>query len=254
MNTQPPAIEVKDISQSFNGRKVLDGFSVAIRPGEKLSLVGESSSGKSTLLKIMVGLITPDEGTVKIFGRDISLLSGSELRKIRQRIGMQFQSGALFDSMSVMENLLLARRESARDAQALARADDTAEPLNLLAEVGLASAADRKPYELSGGMRKRAALARALTTGPDLAVFDEPTAGLDPVTSRRIINLIEHISSRSGAAMILATTDVEVARHFSPDLLVLNEGRLWAKDSLVNLQASDDPFIQKLLSRLISAV
>lgn len=253
MSTQPPTIELKDISQSFNGRKVLDGFGVAIWPGEKLSLVGESSSGKSTLLKIMVGLIKPDQGAVKIFGRDISRLSDAELRKIRQRIGMQFQSGALFDSMSVMENLKLARRESAKNAQDPAKADDTADPLNLLAKVGLASAADRKPYELSGGMRKRAALARALTTNPDLAIFDEPTAGLDPVTSRRIINLIEHVSSRSGAAMILATTDVEVARHFSSDLLVLNEGRLWARDSIELLQSSDDPFIQKLLSRLITA-
>ena len=252
MTIQSPVIELQGICQSFNGRKVLDNFSVSIMAGEKLSLVGESSAGKSTLLKIMVGLITPDQGSVKLFGRDINSLSGAELRKIRQRIGMQFQSGALFDSMSVMENLKLARRESARDAQALAKANETEEPLSLLAEVGLASAADRKPYQLSGGMKKRAALARALTTNPDLAIFDEPTAGLDPVTSRRIINLIKKISSKSGAAMILATTDVEVARHFSPDLLILNNGRLWARDSIEHLQASDNPFVQKLLSRLIT--
>ena len=247
-----PIIFLRDVEVAFGDKKVLDGFDLTIYPGEKLSLVGESSAGKSTLLKVIVGLIRPDKGQVKIFDRDISKLSPSEMRKIRQRIGMQFQSGALFDSMSVIENLKLARRESARDAEAKRRADDPAEPMKLLAAVGLASAADRQPYALSGGMRKRAALARAITTDPELAIFDEPTAGLDPVTSRRIINLIQSVSAQSGAAMILATTDVEVARHFSPTLLVMNQGRLWADDTIDNLQHSSDEFIQKLLNRLIA--
>ncbi len=247
----PPVIELRDVAVSFGSRKVLDGFSLEVAPGEKLSLVGESSSGKSTLLKVMVGLIRPERGLVRIFGQDLSRLSAGELRRVRQRIGMQFQSGALFDSMSVMENLKLARRESARDAQAAARANDPSEPLKLLGAVGLASAADRQPFELSGGMRKRAALARALTTDPLLAIFDEPTAGLDPVTSRRIINLIAAASAKSGAAMILATTDIQVARHFSPEIVILNQGRLWARDSLDRLRHSPDDFTRQMLSRLI---
>ncbi|MDR0882066.1 MAG: ATP-binding cassette domain-containing protein [Candidatus Adiutrix sp.] len=246
-----PLIELKDIEVTFDERKILNGFSLTVDSGQKLSLVGESSSGKSTLLKIMVGLIRPDRGLVKIFGRDLSRLSDGELRQVRQRIGMQFQSGALFDSMSVMENLKLARRESAHDQAAGLAADNPAEPLKLLAAVGLASAEGRQPFELSGGMRKRAARARALTTNPALAIFDEPTAGLDPVTSRRIINLIQSISDQSGATMILATTDVQVARHFSPNLLVLNQGRLWASDTIDHLRASQDIFVQKLLSRLL---
>lgn len=279
-------VELQDIEVTFGGRRVLDGFSLTVEPGQRLSLVGESSSGKSTVLKVMVGLIRPDRGQVRIFGRDLGRLGQSELRRVRQRLGMQFQSGALFDSMSVLENLQLARRECALDAPGRARADNREEIVGLLAQVGLASAADRYPFELSGGMRKRAALARALTTRPLLAIFDEPTAGLDPVTSRRIINLVAQAGSeaggsrtgrnpaglepnRAGAAdgvgpsqasgrrpeppptMILATTDIQVARHFSPELLILNQGRLWAHDHIDRLQHSSDEFTHKLLSRLI---
>lgn len=242
-------IELRDIEVSFKGRKVLDGFNLTVEPGRKLSLVGESSAGKSTLLKVIVGLIRPDRGQVLIFGRDLSQLGQVEMRRIRQRIGMQFQSGALFDSMSVLENLQVARRESAMDAESRARADSRDEIVQLLAKVGLASAADRYPFELSGGMRKRAALARALTTRPLLAIFDEPTAGLDPVTSRRIINLVAQAETE--ATMILATTDIQVARHFSPELLILNQGRLWAHDHIDRLQQGSDEFTHKLLNRLI---
>ena len=248
---ESPAIELEDVIVSFDGRKILDQFSIRILDGDKLSLVGESSSGKSTLLKVITGLIRPDSGRVRVFGQDLATASAKELRKVRQRIGMQFQSGALFDSMSVIENLKLARRECARDDKARQAADDREPPLKLLGAVGLASSADKAPFELSGGMRKRAALARAITTDPNLAIFDEPTAGLDPVTSSRIINLIKSVSARSGAAMILATTDIQVARHFSPELIILNKGRLWAHDSIDNLQHSPDDFTHKLLSRLI---
>lgn len=248
---ESPAIELEDVVVAFDGRKILDKFSIRVFTGDKLSLVGESSSGKSTLLKVITGLIRPDSGRVSIFGQDLATASSKELRKVRQRIGMQFQSGALFDSMSVIENLKLARRECARDEKARQEAEDREPPLKLLAAVGLASSADKAPFELSGGMRKRAALARAITTDPNLAIFDEPTAGLDPVTSSRIINLIKSVSARSGAAMILATTDIQVARHFSPELIILNQGRLWAHDSIENLQGSSDDFTHKLLSRLI---
>lgn len=246
-----PAVELEDVVVSFSGRKILNKFSFRVYLGDKLSLVGESSSGKSTLLKVIAGLIRPDSGRVRVFGQDLAAISGRELRKVRQRIGMQFQSGALFDSMSVIENLKLARRESARDEKARRAAEDSGPPLSLLASVGLASAADKAPFELSGGMRKRAALARAVTTEPNLAIFDEPTAGLDPVTSSRIINLIKSISASSGATMLLATTDIQVARHFSQELVILNEGRIWAHDSIENLRRSKDDFTHKLLSRLI---
>ncbi len=249
----PPVIELKNVGHSFNAQPLLAGFNLTLRAGEKLALVGESSCGKSTLLKIIAGLINPNEGSVKLFGQELKNLSSAELRRIRQRLGMQFQSGALFDSMTVLENLLLARQESAPDAKGRAEAVNPKEPMELLAAVGLASAAGRKPYELSGGMRKRAALARALTIKPDLAIFDEPTAGLDPVTSRRIINLIEKIGSLSGSAMLMATTDVQTALYFSSSIAVINEGRLWAHGRVDDLKASGDPFVLKLLSRLIAS-
>jgi phospholipid/cholesterol/gamma-HCH transport system ATP-binding protein len=247
----PPVIELREVEVAFGSHKVLDGFSLRVEAGEKLSLVGESSSGKSTLLKVMAGLIRPDRGSVKLFGKDLVKLADSEMRQLRQRIGMQFQSGALFDSMTVLENLMLARRECARDDAARRAAEDSTGPMKLLAAVGLSKAAGRAPFQLSGGMRKRAALARAITTNPELAIFDEPTAGLDPVTSRRIINLIQTVSARSGAAMIMATTDVQVARHFSPELLILHQGRLKAQGSIDQLQSGADAFVRKLLSRLI---
>ncbi|MGL4208593.1 MAG: ABC transporter ATP-binding protein [Candidatus Adiutrix sp.] len=245
------AIELRDIEKSYGNNKVLDGLNLVLGFGDKWALLGESSCGKSTLLKIIVGLIKPDKGLVKIFGQDINKLSGSTLRQLRQRIGMQFQSGALFDSLSVIENLKLARRECARTEADLKKAEDQTEPMELLAAVGLANAALRPPHALSGGMRKRVALARAITTNPDLAIFDEPTAGLDPVTSRRIINLIERVSVKSGAAMILATTDVQVARFFSSDVLVLNQGRVWAQGKIDNLAQSEDEFTRKIFSRLL---
>lgn len=247
--TNQPIIELKDIEIAFGTKKVLDGFNLLVRAGVKLSVVGESSSGKSTLLKIIVGLITQSRGSVKIFGRDLAGLSNSEMNRIRQRMSMQFQSGALFDSMSIIENLKLARRESAHNPAAVKAAKDSDPPLELLVSVGLGSAADRYPFELSGGMRKRAALARALSTEPEIAIFDEPTAGLDPVTSRRIINLIKGSSARSGAVMILATTDVQVARHFSPNMVIMHQGRVRASGNIKKLQASEDEFVQKLLSR-----
>ena len=247
----PPIIELQDIEVSFGDKKILDGFSLVVNPGERLSLVGESSSGKSTLLKVMVGLIKPRRGLVQILGKDINTLSSSDLNHIRQRIGMQFQSSALFDSMSIIENLKLARRESARTETQRKAASDRDEPLELLVSVGLAGAADRQPFELSGGMRKRAALARALTIAPDLAIFDDPTAGLDPVSSRRIINIIKNSSTNDGMTILLATTDVMVAYHFSPEIIILNQGRMWARGSIESLQQSSDKFVKSFLSRLL---
>ncbi len=242
---------LKDINLSFGSNQVLKNVNLTLVAGEKVALVGESSCGKSSLLKTLAGLIAPDTGEVSLFGHSLNKIAARDLRAVRQRIGMQFQSGALFDSLTVLENLKLARVECAKTPAAEKAAREDQEPMALLAAVGLAKAAHRAPHALSGGMRKRAALARALTTHPDLAIFDEPTAGLDPVTSRRIINLIEKLSSHSGATMILATTDVEVARRFSPDIIIMNEGRLWARGTVEELLTKNEPFIQKLFSRLL---
>jgi phospholipid/cholesterol/gamma-HCH transport system ATP-binding protein len=243
----PPAAERIGACLSFGSKVILDGLSLSVPPGTKLSLVGESSCGKSTILKVMAGLTLPDKGGVRLFGQDPSGIGRGELDRLRRRVGMQFQAGALFDSMTVGENLLLASQECGRgrDLPPLRRPEIT----RRLEQVGLGHAADLKPSQLSGGMRKRAALARALVADPDLAIFDEPTAGLDPITASLIINLLNSLAESGRAAMILATTDVDVARRFSDDLALIHLGRIHARGSWSSFVSSSDPYVVRYLSR-----
>jgi phospholipid/cholesterol/gamma-HCH transport system ATP-binding protein len=247
MAKAPLPVELRGATLSFGPKVILDGMDLAVRPGAKLSLLGENSSGKSSILKVMVGLVRPESGQALLFGRDPRKVSRQELDRLRRRVGMQFQSGAMFDSMTVTENLLLAGIERSRGRPG---ADVSAKGiLGLLERVGLGHAAKLRPSELSGGMRKRAALARALIAEPELALFDEPTAGLDPVTASLIINLLRELSEKREAAMILATSDVDVARRFSPDLILIKKGRVAARGTVADLLASPDPYVSNYLSR-----
>ncbi len=241
---QTAVVELKNLSFAFGEQTILDNFTLTVHKGEKISLVGESSSGKSTLFKVILGLFQAKKGEIKLFGQDVATLTKAQWQTLRWRIGMQFQAGALFDSLTLLENLNLAFEEKNGSKE-------KPNYLDLLAQVGLKEAALKKPYEISGGMRKRAALARALVAEPELLIFDEPTAGLDPVTSRRIIALIQNLAAQSGSTMILATTDIEVARHFSAEFAILNQGRLWVRDSLPSLLKSSDAYVKKILSRLL---
>jgi phospholipid/cholesterol/gamma-HCH transport system ATP-binding protein len=245
--TENPAVELRGASLALGGRPVLDDLSLQVAPGAKLSLVGESSCGKSSILKTMVGLIKPDHGSALLFGQDLATAGQRKLNSLRRRVGMQFQAGAMFDSLTVLDNLRLAAEESARWRDV--KPADTAEAMALLEQVGLDRAARLKPSELSGGMRKRAALARALIVQPELAIFDEPTAGLDPVTSAMIVNLLNSLSGRGRAAMILAAGDVDVARRFSDDMIILRLGRIQARGRLDELLANDDPYVRNFLTR-----
>jgi phospholipid/cholesterol/gamma-HCH transport system ATP-binding protein len=247
VSSEPPAAELIEASLSFGDQVILDNLSLSLPPGAKLSLVGESSCGKTTILKILVGLITPDRGRARLFGRDTAAVGRGELQRLRRRVGMQFQAGALFDSMTVGLNLLLAGQERSRGRDL--RPPTKAEIAGALEAVGLGHAVNLKPSQLSGGMRKRAALARALVASPDLALFDEPTAGLDPVTASLIINLLNSLAESTKAAMILATSDVDVARRFSDDLALVRHGRIHARGRWSELAASQDPFVVKFLSR-----
>jgi phospholipid/cholesterol/gamma-HCH transport system ATP-binding protein len=244
---QPPAAELIGARLSFGGPAVLDGLSLEVAPAAKLSLVGESSCGKTTILKVLAALTPPDEGSVRLFGQDPASLGRGDLDRLRRRVGMQFQAGALFDSMTVGENLLLASQECGRgrDLPPIGRA----EIADRLEQVGLGHAARLRPSELSGGMRKRAALARALVADPELAIFDEPTAGLDPITASLIINLLNSLAERGRAAMVLATTDVDVARRFSDDLVLIRLGRVQARGSWSEFASSSDPYVVRYLSR-----
>jgi phospholipid/cholesterol/gamma-HCH transport system ATP-binding protein len=240
-------VELEGVRLSYGDKVVLDGFSISVAKGSKISIIGESSCGKSSLLKVMVGLVRPDSGKARLFGKDLSRPSLRELEKLRRRVGMQFQAGALFDSLDVQNNLSLASEESCRGGRGTPAGAN--EILDMLERVGLKRSALQNPASLSGGMRKRAAIARALIVNPELALFDEPTAGLDPLTSASIIRLLNELSADLGAAMLLATTDLDVARRFSGDIVIMHEGKIRARGSVEDHLASEDPYIQKFLSR-----
>jgi phospholipid/cholesterol/gamma-HCH transport system ATP-binding protein len=251
-NPDQPVAAFTNVSLSLGDRLILDDFSLTLPPGSKTALLGESSCGKSVALKTLVGLFAPQAGQVFLFGQDLAKASQKNLATLRRGIGMQFQAGALFDSVSVRLNLALASSESSRgDAQGRAASDK--EILGLLDQVGLREAAERQPASLSGGMRKRAALARALIANPKLAIFDEPTAGLDPQTSSRIINLLNSLAEASEAAMLLATADPDVARRFTENIALMKNGRVYAQGSLTDLRALGDPYVDRFLSRLPEA-
>jgi phospholipid/cholesterol/gamma-HCH transport system ATP-binding protein len=244
---KPFAAELRQASLSFGPKVILDSLDLAVPPGARISLMGENSSGKSTMLKVMVGLVPPEQGQAFLFGAETLKSAPKELGRLRRRVGMQFQAGAMFDSMTVRENITLASRECSR-GRGIAKAGKR-EIMDLLEQVGLAHAAKLRPSELSGGMRKRAALARALIAQPELALFDEPTAGLDPITASRIIALLGQLSARHQAAMILATSDVDVAARFSDDLILIRRGRIMARGCLNDLLASQNPYVAKYVSR-----
>ncbi|MFH1090697.1 MAG: ATP-binding cassette domain-containing protein [Pseudomonadota bacterium] len=239
----------QDVVKVYEGRPVLDGVTFTIRDGEYVSLTGESTSGKTTIFKIAAGLIRPESGEVRLFGRDTLGMSETEKRNILKGLEMQFQSGALFDSMSVNENLMFVLDEETK----LPHKEKIKIIDRLLQGVNLLSARDKYPYELSGGMKKRVAVARTLATTPRLAFFDEPAAGLDPVTSVRIVNLIKKLVAEHKMTIVVATTDMLMATRFSDRFLVLKDGRIYADADWNELKASRDPYLQKFISRALKA-
>jgi phospholipid/cholesterol/gamma-HCH transport system ATP-binding protein len=245
-----PAFELEGVFLSFWEKKVLRGMDLVLEKGGKLSLVGESSCGKSTVLKVIAGLLPPDSGTVRLFSEKLGDLSLGKLEKLRRGVGMQFQAGALFDSMSVRENLVLAVSEGYRGRRRAPGKKTEEEIMSLLDRVGLKRAASRNPAGLSGGMRKRAAIARALIVRPELAMFDEPTAGLDPLTGGSIIKLLNELAEDIGAAMLLTTTDLDAARRFSDDIAIMKDGVILARGTLEDHLNSPDPYLKKFTGRL----
>lgn len=238
-----PIIEVKDLFKTFEGIKVIDGISFSLYPGENLVLLGKSGTGKSVIMKCIVGLMEPDAGTIEVFGRDLSQCREHELDALRSRIGYLFQEGALYDSMSIRENLLFPalrngslRKLPASKLEALVQQN--------LDNVGLLEALDKMPSELSGGMRKRAGLARSLMLSPELIIYDEPTTGLDPFTSKAINNLIMKIRETYNTSAIIITHDINCARITGDRLLVLHQGKFIAEGSFNELRENPDSEVQ----------
>jgi phospholipid/cholesterol/gamma-HCH transport system ATP-binding protein len=218
-----PKLRLRGVKKAFGGKVVLDGVDLEVMPGHSLVVLGGSGSGKSVTIKCVLGLITPDEGTIEVDGRDVLAMSRAEREAVLDRSGMLFQNGALFDSLPVWENVCFKPLAQKRLTRRVAR-DRAAD---ILAQVGLAaSVGDLWPAELSGGMQKRVALARAIASEPELIFFDEPTTGLDPIMGAVIDGLIVDVVKRLGATAVSITHDMASARRIGDTAAMIHKGRI----------------------------
>lgn len=236
-----PVMEIKDLHKSFGELKVLNGFNLQLFEGENLVLMGKSGSGKSVMIKCLVRLLEPDSGSIKILGKDISKLTQQEMDELRAEIGFLFQGSALYDSMTVRENLEFPMR---RHKNKVDINNTDALVMEALESVGLAKAIDLMPEELSGGMQRRIALARALILKPKIIIYDEPTTGLDPITAKEIILLMENIQEKYKTSSLIITHDVDCARVVANRMILLLNGVDYTVGTFEELQASKDPKVQ----------
>lgn len=235
-------IEIKNLHKTFGkDNHVLKGVDFVVNKGEDLVVLGRSGSGKSVTIKCIVGLITPDKGEINVFGENVLDLPKKELNEMRVKIGFLFQSGALYDSMSVRENLAFTLRKHKRD---LNRDEVEKEVMEALDNVGLSEAIDKMPSELSGGMRKRIGLARTLILKPEIILYDEPTTGLDTITSREISELILDIKHKRKTTSIIITHDMACAKLTSDRVIVLKEGTIQAEGTYEELEKSEDEWVR----------
>ena len=236
-------IKLINVCKEFNGRQVLNNINLEVQPGETMAIIGGSGSGKSTLLKLMIGLIHPTSGKILIDGQDIAVMNDDELDEVRLKMGMVFQYSALFDSMSVGENVAFGLRErmdySEERIQAIVK-----EKLEL---VGLPGIEDFMPGELSGGMKKRVSLARAIAVNPDIIFYDEPSSGLDPIMSGKIDELIIETQRKLKVTSLVVTHDMVSACTISDRIAMIYEGEMIAVDTPEAIMNSTDPRIKKFV-------
>lgn len=232
---------VRDLYKSFGKNKVLNGFNLTLYEGENLVMMGRSGSGKSVLIKCLVGLMESDSGGVTLLNQDISTLSHAEMNHLRTKVGFLFQGSALYDSMTVRENLEFTLR---RHTQKLSEEETENLVMEALNNVGLAHTVNLMPEELSGGMQRRIALARALILKPKIIFYDEPTTGLDPITAKEIILLILSIQEKYKTASLIITHDVDCARVISNRMILLIDGVNYVEGTYKELSTSEDPNIK----------
>jgi phospholipid/cholesterol/gamma-HCH transport system ATP-binding protein len=237
---EEPVAKIQHLEKSFGQNKVLVDINFEIRKGENLVVFGKSGSGKSVLIKCLVGLIEPDNGKVVLLGKDISGLKNEELNLLRKKVGFLFQGAALYDSMTVRENLEFPLR----DIKSKPREEIDMLVMEALKNVGLEDAIDKMPSELSGGMSKRVGLARTLILKPEIILYDEPTTGLDPITSKEISKLILDVQKKYNAAAIIITHDVECARITSNKMIILKNGLCFAEGKYEELLESKDEWVR----------
>lgn len=236
-------IEVRDLTKSFGAQLILDRVSFRIETGESAVIIGRSGGGKSVLLKHLVGLLKPDAGEVLVDGENIVPMNERQLLRVRQKFGMVFQGAALFDSMTVAENIAFGLRRQKR----MTEAEITCRVTEVLEVVGLAGTEKKKPAELSGGMRKRAGLARAIVYHPAIVLYDEPTTGLDPIVSDSIDHLILRVRDHLKATSIVVTHDMRSARRVGNHVFLLHDKKIYAHGPPEPFFASTDPVVRQFI-------
>ena len=240
-NTEP-IIEVKDLMKSFGDNHVLINFNLVLNKGENLIIMGKSGSGKSVLIKCIIGLEKADGGTIMVMGKKINELDRTTLDELRTEVGFLFQGSALYDSMTVRENLEFPLRRHTKKFGIIK--DTTPLVLQALENVGLAHTMNLMPEELSGGMKRRIALARTLILEPKIILYDEPTTGLDPITAKEILILMKSIQKKYNTSSIIITHDVDCARVISNRMILLIDGYNYAEGTFEELSISKDPKVQ----------
>jgi phospholipid/cholesterol/gamma-HCH transport system ATP-binding protein len=239
-----PVVAVVDVRKSFGVHQVLNGISLAVSRGETLAVLGRSGTGKSVLLRLIIGLAQPDSGSVCIFGQDLAGLALDELSEIRKKMGFLFQHAALYDSLTVGENVAFPLVHHRREMSRPERNDRVNQ---LLAEVGMEGNLEKMPSDISGGMQKRVGLARALALEPEILLLDEPTAGLDPISSGEIDELVLKLKAEHHMASIVVTHDLHSARTIADRLALLDKGNVVIEGTFAELERSDLEFVKEFL-------
>jgi phospholipid/cholesterol/gamma-HCH transport system ATP-binding protein len=241
-----PVVAVENVFKSFAGHNVLNGITLRVNRGETLAVLGRSGTGKSVLLRLIIGLDTPDSGSICIHGNAIAGLAIDRMGEIRKKMGFLFQQAALYDSLTVQENVAFPLEHHRRDMAKSERSDRVRQ---LLGEVGLEGDIGKMPSDISGGMQKRVGLARALALEPEILLLDEPTAGLDPISSGEIDELILKLQRERKMASIVVTHDLHSARTIASRLALLNEGDVVIEGTFEDLQQSDVGFVKEFLKQ-----
>ena len=236
-------IEVRNLQKSFGASKILDGVSFRIENGESVAIIGRSGGGKSVLLKHLIGLLQPDAGEVLIEGENIVPMNERELLRVRHKFGMLFQGAALFDSMTVAENIAFPFRLD----RSLPETEVNAKVANVLEMVDLPGTQEKKPSELSGGMRKRVGLARAIVYKPQIVLYDEPTTGLDPIASDSIDKLMLRVRDRLDVTSVVVTHDMRSARRVGQRILMLHDKKIYASGTPDEIFNSQDPVVRRFI-------
>jgi len=237
------SIAVRGLKKSFGAQTVLAGIDLDVRQGETVAVMGRSGTGKSVLLKLLIGLESPDAGSVSILGEEATGSPAEKLSAIRKKVGFLFQQAALYDSMTIKDNVIfpMSRHHAAKPEEHKKRAQE------LLASVGMREGYDKLPSEISGGMQKRVGLARALALDPEILLFDEPTAGLDPISSAEIAGLIVDLKKQRGLTAVVVTHDIPAARAFADRVALLDEGKIAGGGTFAELEKSNEPFVRRFL-------